>query len=532
MKRSEALELADLAHRGACRVLSIKASPPGYTDTVDRLGMTFRSAFSERARPVFDDALSDLVAEVERHGDAVPESRLDAILMRAERRLKAAGEDPGISDALGRALVAAYRLGRTEVTAGLGLRSSPVFDLVDQDVISALHRSGLFWIGNHYGKALPETRRMRELVGEAVAGGVGRIESGRRLKELFSGVIERNDTYWTGLAATIATRSRSFGALSSMHKAGIVEYEYFNPLDERTSPVCRKLDGTRFSVAGGLRLREELIASSNDPESWKERAPWPKVQDIVDGQNRLLPSRVLQAKGIAWPPLHFHCRSTIEIVTFGSFPDVDDDNGDWSGEPLDDFEAMEAYGDRWKSQIDKATPGQRRALELYGSQMFGRVNAWLRAGKPQIGDPEWRDWFAGSPEIAQPLEALAREGQIPVDTMVYRGVGAAGDPLVDAWREGRLMPGFRWNEAGFSSTTIDRDVIGRYLDEAETPIEIRIQIRKGQAGIFTGPGTDFDGLSPNDLEAELLLPPGARMEVIAFDDSVFPPVLTARATTR
>ena len=522
------LRIADHAHRAGCRILSIKASPPSYVVGVETLGDAFVEAFDARSRPVFEAASADLLEQMERHGTQVPERNLDRILARAEKALKAAGADPGVGDQLGRALVAMYRLGVEEVREPMGLPRSAFFELADQDVIAGLHRSGLFWIGNHYGEALPERARMLELVKEAIAvEGLGRVEGGKRLAALFSGVIDRNEAYWRGLAATVATRSRSFGALSSMEAAGVVEYEYVNPLDERTSPVCRRLNGTKFRIEQGVRLREELLTLDN-PEAWKERAPWPKERDILDAQGRILPSSALAAKGIAWPPLHFHCRSTIEVAVFGDWPEAEPETP-WNGGgvPYTSDELKVAL-DGWPEP--DATADEKKAARDYTAGGFERLNGWLRLGRPMPGEQGWYQAFKGLPEKVAALEGLTRRMTVPRDVLALRGAGSLGDPLIDAWREGMIRPGYRWREAGFSSTTLSPAILSDYLSVAARsyggmPMELRVQLAKGQRGVLLG------DLSVFDREVEVLLPPGARYEVIAVQRGTIP-VITVRVETR
>jgi len=301
------------------RTLAIKASPPVYTGIVDDLGAALVSAWGVSEASVWK-AAEDAAEIATRHGRGkVGTDRVARRLDQLQAELAARGvdlaKDPKLAETYAGYLGAAFTLGQLETTKPLGWEVG--WSLVDQDAIAGLSRSGLWWIGKAHGDALDTGKLLAEVEG-MVRDGMGREDGARRLRAAFGTEFHRSDAYWRGLAATVATRSRSFGALSGMEATGATRYEYVNPLDERTSDVCRELDGTTFTVKGAIELRDRLVGAvpATDPEAWKAIAPWPKVKDLSSsGGDRLSPAE-LQAKGIAWPPLHFHCRSSIDVVTW------------------------------------------------------------------------------------------------------------------------------------------------------------------------------------------------------------------------
>ncbi len=314
----------DDAHRIRTRSLAVKANPPTYQAAVADIAQLLRAAWGDRATPLVEQTIAALAAIAEQGGRKRDRERaaarelgaLKAVLAKEGRK----GLSQAESDRLASVMAAAYSLGQREVTRPLGWQVS--FDLPDQDTLHALHGSGLYWIGEHYGDHL-DTKRLLAEVQASVTAGEGRKAAGERLRQAFQGQINRSDVYWEGLAATISTRARSFGALSGMQAVGVVTYEYVNPMDERTSAVCEALDGTVFTVKASAELRDRLIAEADTPEKWVELAAWPKVADLYDAQGERLSAAELQAKGIAWPPLHFHCRSSIDAVDFGELTAVD-----------------------------------------------------------------------------------------------------------------------------------------------------------------------------------------------------------------
>jgi len=294
--------------RVLAHTFALKRAPADYRRTVDQLAGWLSKSFKEVAGPLVDTAAQDLAAIMDAGGDTAANRR------KAEKRigelvaaLEASGERLDDSDAatLSRYLATSYRLGLKELSTATGWRVD--FTLADQDAIAGLTEAGLFWVSGQHGRAFSSARAMRQVQDVMITRGMGRRAGGRALAAAFQGQIARSDVYWRGLAATMATRSRSLGALRGMEATGAVTYEYQNPGDERTSPVCDHLNGTIYTVAGAIILREAL-ATAATPDDYKAIAPWPRLADIEG-----LGAAELQARGVAWPPLHFHCRSAISV---------------------------------------------------------------------------------------------------------------------------------------------------------------------------------------------------------------------------
>lgn len=373
-----AAALAQVEHTVKRRVLAIKASPPIYEAAVDALEAHLLEEFTDRTAELWARAAVDL-AELA-SSPASSEERLlqaDARLDRLDSELTAAGRETSDATrrALGFTLATTYRLGQEEVAEAVGrarARKSEDFgvvadfDVQDRAVLQGMSSNGLFWIGEHYGDEVDRKGFRREVRKIIAKEGLGRAAAGDALEDLFAGQVRRSRSYWKGFAATVATRSRSFGALREMDDLGVRVYEYINPDDERTSDVCRHLNGTRFEVKLGIELRDRLL-QVQDPEEWKAIAPWPRnVDEIAD-----LSPRELQERGIAWPPLHFHCRSAIEVVLedLGSF--FEDDLED--GAPDEDGNLYEVPDD--PGLVGSApTPRDRLFGPGHGRPVSGMIN--------------------------------------------------------------------------------------------------------------------------------------------------------------
>lgn len=116
----------------------------------------------------------------------------------------------------------------------------------------------------------------------------------------------RTVPYWRLIANLAASRGYHYGYLRVMQQRGIIAYQFVAVIDERTSAICRAMNGKQFLVADAVNLMDGL-ANDPDPMAGKTRTPW--VQPVaIEGKT----NTELAAMGVMVPPLHPLCRSTIQ----------------------------------------------------------------------------------------------------------------------------------------------------------------------------------------------------------------------------
>lgn len=330
-----ALRRALIAHRLICRTLVVRAAKvttPEFEVPVTSLAAGLSSTWAPDAKAALDTTIARLL-ELREQGAS--EEQLQAeVETTLQGGLASLGPKRAVSMApkMRAAMEAVYGLGKDEILGPMG-KVKGEFTVQDTDAIAGLNRLGLLWVGGSYGDALP-TSDLTQAIADGLKAGEGRKALGARLKAAAGNSIQRGEVYWEGLAATMATRARSFGALEGMSESGVVTYEYVNPLDERTSSVCRHLDGTRFQVKEARALRDRLLKAET-PDEWRSIAPWPRNRDVQDEFGKTLPAETLAKRGIMLPPLHMHCRSSVQLV-FADLADLD--AGGFSDDPFPDFD--------------------------------------------------------------------------------------------------------------------------------------------------------------------------------------------------
>lgn len=313
------VKLADLIHLVVSKETNIKGNPPSYRRIVATIAGLLTQQFLRDTQEPIREAIEG-IAVVATMAKRQHTRGLNFTLNKLSQRLTTLGANlpEKTKTKLGRTLTAAYKLGVDEVSREMEVTMS--FSLADQDGIAGLHESGLFWVGDFYGRHFDEELLKRKIKQFVFEEGLSYEAAGKELKRIFGEHLERSELYWQGLASTVSTRARSFGALEAMSELGVVSYEYINPQDERTSDICRALDGKIFSVKGAVALKQKLL-NAKTPEEVKEITPWPKVTELYRKSGVIKTSEQLLAQGIAWPPLHFHCRSVIEVAFFDDIPE-------------------------------------------------------------------------------------------------------------------------------------------------------------------------------------------------------------------
>jgi len=273
----------------------------------------------------------------------LPEDELDAPSQATiERAIALAGENaPEWTEAdwdkVESYIVTAYNLGRSLVAAKAGL-GAPVWNLTDDLARGWLKGDARYWIGQAYGPGIGDViARTAQNLG--IEHGLGRAAVGRALRDAFGDAFNRHDTYWRGLAANCINRARNFGGVESMVQAGVETFEIIAVMDQRTSPICRLMNGKIFRLEHAVTQRDRLIAS-NDPEAVKVIAPWRSPDEVrsalglpkgylppLPGEGQGTVAEVSKAGesdgdrlariGMTLPPYHYHCRTTY-VVDFTS----------------------------------------------------------------------------------------------------------------------------------------------------------------------------------------------------------------------
>jgi SPP1 gp7 family putative phage head morphogenesis protein len=291
-----------------------------------------------------------------------------------------------------------------------------LWDKPRQEALDWLVEHDRFWIG----KVFPEhlAGDFRDTITEGLTQGLGRRDIGRRLRDMVlgRGGVPAKQEYYTRVAATSVNRARNWGAVFSLREAGFTEYEIRAVMDERTSAICRFMNGKVFRVRDAMDTVQRAL--SGPPSAIERIAPWPRYDAkrrdhylTVGGSRHYLSgksSRWLAERGLSLPPYHGNCR-TIYLVTRRQFEehrevvepaappfDVselepvrmrldgmhekqvfrDREGGRWLFKPVGRGEEFRAWGDRAAAEL-----AERLGLptpEVYVTEIGGRTGSLQR----------------------------------------------------------------------------------------------------------------------------------------------------------
>jgi len=235
---------------------------------------------------------------------------------------------------------------KVAVSEQLSFRLGLSFTEVDQRVVDSVRSSSGFFIRGEYANhAHAFTRNAQTIVAEGLAQGLRSAEIANDLQAAAQKIgLQRTANYWQVTAMAAQNRARTLTQLNSYQQAGIRRYEFQAIMDERTTDICRMLDGRVFAVEEGLRSYRAVEEDSHF-DAVKDHQPWVRSRRSEDpdaqkdlyikqrsGQEVLVarvtqsavgtkdrPGRFTNAMdngtlagfGVIQPPLHGKCRSTI-----------------------------------------------------------------------------------------------------------------------------------------------------------------------------------------------------------------------------
>lgn len=198
-----------------------------------------------------------------------------------------------------------FKLGKKEILDTAGFKLS--FNVSDKEAAKILAEQNLFWIGGHYGEKLKS--QFDKLT-------AGYFDSDKTLQNIaddflssFNRFTNQGDQYFYDLAEHQTNTVRELGKVNGLVQAGIEYYEIRAVIDDRTSDICVRLNGTVFPVERAVEYRDNIL-SLNNPDDIKEASPWLNSNEVaaLPSDDSELPA------GLSLPPYHFRCRTIIVSI--------------------------------------------------------------------------------------------------------------------------------------------------------------------------------------------------------------------------
>jgi hypothetical protein len=366
--------LSDLA--GGERVVLISKQDAANAVTKATTGL--EKMLTNQSNRAYTRAVDQSLSELAKRGGTGPwkksditffNKRLTANLAKEMRVTAAQMKDP---------TSAIYKLSRVGAAGQLGF--TPRLTDVDKRIQGFLAKDSAYWMNNTVKNIQP---RIHNISAKIMANPeLSRKQSALALRKgLLSDVgIRGRDVvrppgviippgwkgslseYYNGLTQNIQTRANGFAKITTYETAGIQNYRIAAIIDNRTSDVCRLMDGTVFPVAAGARLRDRILNMKN-PQGIRKTSGWRTAPQIkkLGGRQRggkfgKKGTAKLSAAGLGLPSYHFRCRTDIEPVGEVAAPVLADVSGAVLSPISGPFQAVA------RTKLNKMDLGQLRGL--------------------------------------------------------------------------------------------------------------------------------------------------------------------------
>ena len=186
------------------------------------------------------------------------------------------------------------------------------FGPADSKNIDLIKQQQVFWLKEHYGGSTSE--KLQAILQTSIGENWNTIKLAEKLKGNFGEMVKQSDVYFQGLAEHTGLRVREFGRLNNYKRLGVTHYKIIAVIDERTSEICRYLNGKIFPVTPALQKMDAMFEVHDDEtvnetkDRLKRLAPFVKDKDIP-----ALSSGEMELESL-FPPFHWRCRSRTVMV--------------------------------------------------------------------------------------------------------------------------------------------------------------------------------------------------------------------------
>jgi len=160
-----------------------------------------------------------------------------------------------------------------QAVRGLAKNIQKAFNGPRPEAVEWLVHHDRFWLGKVFPDHVSES--FRDTIVQGLADGLGRKAIGRRLRDLMVGTREvpgKIDLY-NRVAAASVNRANNWGGMFSLEAAGVDEYMFRAVMDERTSRICRAMNGRVFSVPRVMKVVRKAL--DGPPSAIEKISPWP-----------------------------------------------------------------------------------------------------------------------------------------------------------------------------------------------------------------------------------------------------------------
>ncbi len=185
------------------------------------------------------------------------------------------------------------------------------YSLGDKDLgaLQSLRDFNCWWVR---GKVEESTNSIiQEEAERAFKGGCTRATFATRLEEALSKDVKESGKYFDLLADHVLTKTQNMGHVSGYEEAGVEYVRIVAVIDEKTSPICRRMNHRIFKVKDFRKQYDKIVSAAQKRDIEGVKAAQPMVNaSSFDKMPVNMRTKDFQDMGLNMPPYHFHCRTT------------------------------------------------------------------------------------------------------------------------------------------------------------------------------------------------------------------------------
>lgn len=243
-----------------------------YDAYLDALGGTYTAAKMNRGAEVASRILSDVVTED------------DAVAMRA-------------------AQVQAARRGASVANGLTAFDQLPT----NEQIFDGMTRASRYWTNAYFNNhVIPALQRSVEnlIASEGLTDPKAVYQA---LRSQLDQRLLRRVPYWHTVSSSAASRAYHYGIIKAGRRVGYRGYRLEAVMDNRTSDICRTLNGREFWLADAERVYDDIAKTEGD--DIKDVHPW-----ISREEYKGMSEREVYDRAVYVPPFHGRCRTTMRLI--------------------------------------------------------------------------------------------------------------------------------------------------------------------------------------------------------------------------
>ena len=193
-----------------------------------------------------------------------------------------------------------------------------LFNTDNLDALNAVERNNNMFASDHYSEQL--AKATKDALRPFFAGQSSTSDVAFKIRNAMGDKLLKSDAYWKTFAEQSIIQTRSIGQVAGYQREGIETIRVKAVIDERTSMICMRLNGTIISVKNlsNQVANWQKAVNRGDKQGMKDAWPWwgDKQAAKLTSQSKI--NKAVKQGKVGSPPYHGRCRTTTVVEFVGN----------------------------------------------------------------------------------------------------------------------------------------------------------------------------------------------------------------------